>query len=177
MNAVVYIINYHLRHEWSIFKYRTSKHLSGSILAVSKPRIIETDASQIRSAFEICISSTPSTLSSEDNENEYKKNVEDPHNTKCLKSVPKVQKFLEYLIDGTYNELLDTIFIQKVDDNYSSAEQKYMQRLKYIMVDYHANCERPNYYTESNERTPYYAQAIPVFKYFSVVFKNISFVW
>ncbi|CAO3700086.1 unnamed protein product [Rhizopus stolonifer] len=103
--------------------------------------------------------------------------MEDQHKNKCLEKIPKAQKFLEYLINGEYNEFLDTIFTQKEDDSYSGIERQYMQLLKYIMVDYHTNCEKPNYYTESNERTPYCEHVIPIFKYFSAVFKNISFVW
>lgn len=35
--------------------------------------------------------------------------------------------FLEDLINGEYNELLDTIYTQKMDDSYSGIEQQYMQ--------------------------------------------------
>ncbi|CAO3680528.1 unnamed protein product [Rhizopus stolonifer] len=105
------------------------KTLGGPILAINKPRITEINASQIKSAFEICISSTPSTPSSEVIENEYKKNVENQHKNKCLEEIPKVQKFLQDLTNGEYNELLDTIYTQKVDGSYSGIERQYMQFL------------------------------------------------
>lgn len=45
------------------------------------------------------------------------------------------------------------------------------------MSDYHANCEKPAYYTDTNAFTPYYEYIIPLFKYFSAVYKNTSFMW
>lgn len=151
--------------------------LSGSIIAINKPRITATNAAQIESAFEICISSTPSTPSSEIIEHEYKKNIDDQHSNKCLEKIPLVKKFLEEVIDTDYDKFFDAICNKKVDEDYSRIERQYMQLLRYILVDYHANCEKPNYYTESNERTPYCEHVIPIFKYFSAVFKNISFMW
>ena len=48
-----------------------AKLLSGPILSINKPRVTETNATQTKTAFEICISSTPSTSSFEVIENEY----------------------------------------------------------------------------------------------------------
>lgn len=33
------------------------------------------------------------------------------------------------------------------------------------------------YYTDTNEHTPYSEHIILIFKYFSAVYKNISFMW
>lgn len=49
--------------------------------------------------------------------------------------------------------------------------------LKYIMSDYHANYEKPAYYTDTNKCMLYSGYIIPIFKYFSALYKNILFMW
>lgn len=72
---------------------------------------------------------------------------------------------------------MQTIYTHEFDDTYSSEEKQVENFLKYIMSDYHANCEKPAYYTNINEPTPYCEHIIPIFKYFSNIYKNISFMW
>lgn len=81
------------------------------------------------------------------------------------------------MITGEYDDMLDTINDYKFDVTYSDNEKSAIKLLKYIINDYHANCEKPIYYTDANEHTPYCEYIVPVFKYFSAVYKNLSFMW
>ncbi|KAI8373757.1 hypothetical protein BD560DRAFT_423122 [Blakeslea trispora] len=147
------------------------------MLVNNKPRITKKDASLVKSAFEICIASTPSTPTSAIIAEEYNHNNEDQDVNQCFKKLPKAQEFLMQAISGDRADFLDRVMSYKVDDNHSKDEVQAIKLLKYILIDYHANCEKPNYYTRTNERTPYCEHVIPIFKYFSAVFKNLTFMW
>lgn len=149
----------------------------GPLTTINKPCINETDASQVQSAFEVIISNIPSTPISNDVLDDYKLNMIDQDNNRCFNEIPKAQTFLKRIIDGDLEELMQTIYTHKLDDTYSSKEKQVVNLLKYIMSDYHANCEKPAYYTDTIERTPYCECIIRIFKYFSAVYKNISFMW
>lgn len=116
--------------------------------------IIFNHASELEAAFEVIISDTPSTPASNVIVNEYNKNMEEQHLNKCLEGLPKVKNLLKKMISGEYNEMLQIVDNYKFDDEHSESEIKAIRLLKYIMNDYHANCEKPDYYITTNERTP-----------------------
>ncbi|CAO3702389.1 unnamed protein product [Rhizopus stolonifer] len=103
--------------------------------------------------------------------------MEDQHENKCLNSLPKVYNLINKVINGEYNNMLDTVDNYKFDPTHSESDKKAIKLLKYIINDYHANCEKPVYYADANERTPYCEYIVPIFKYFSAVYKNLSFMW
>ncbi|CEG69060.1 hypothetical protein RMATCC62417_05204 [Rhizopus microsporus] len=72
---------------------------------------------------------------------------------------------------------MQTIYTHQFDDTYSSEEKQVVNLLKYIMSDYHANYEKPAYYTDTNKCTLYSEYIIPIFKYFNALYKNILFMW
>ncbi|KAI9252122.1 hypothetical protein BY458DRAFT_443912, partial [Sporodiniella umbellata] len=154
-----------------------SRPLAGQLLTINKPRVTKEDASQVAPAFEVILSDTPSTPVSSVIKNEYIKNMEDQHKNKCLRSFPKVYDLINKVINGKYSDMLDTVDNYKFNSTHSESDKKAIKLLKYIINDYHANCEKPSYYTNANERTPYCEYIIPVFKYFSAVYKNLSFMW
>jgi hypothetical protein len=73
--------------------------------------------------------------------------------------------------------MVELVDYYKYDDDHTVDKIRGIRLLKYIINDYHANCEKPDYYTGSNEHTPYCEYVIPIFKYFSAVYKNLSFMW
>ncbi|KAI8887114.1 hypothetical protein K501DRAFT_176185, partial [Backusella circina FSU 941] len=151
--------------------------LDGHLLTINKPRVTKNDASQLKDAFEVIISNTPSTPTSNIIIDEYNENIKDQHANKCLESLPKVKSLLNQVTNGEYSNILEAVDTYKCDQNHSEGEIKGVRLIKYIMNDYHANCEKPGFYTNLNERTPYCEYVIPVFKYFSAVFKSLSFMW
>ncbi|KAI7881241.1 uncharacterized protein EV154DRAFT_428704, partial [Mucor mucedo] len=157
--------------------FQFSRPISHQFLVINKPRITDKDASLIKSTFEIFIASSPSTPTSIIITEEYNSNMKDQDANECLKKLPKVQEFLMQAIDGNYANFLDRVMCYKADNYHSKNEVQAINLLKYILIDYHANCEKPAYYTGTNERTPYCEHIIPVFKYFSAVYKNLSFMW
>ncbi|KAG0930809.1 hypothetical protein G6F57_011483 [Rhizopus arrhizus] len=108
---------------------------------------------------------------------EYKYNMNDQDVNQCLKKLTKAQEFLVQAISGDRANFLDRVVSYRVDDNHSKDEAQAITLLKYILIDYHANCEKPTYYTRTNERTPYCEHVIPIFKYFSAVYKSMTFMW
>lgn len=60
---------------------------------------------------------------------------------------------------------------------HSESDKKAIKLLKYVLNDYRANCEKPSYYMDANKPTPYGEYIVPIFKYLSAVYKNLSFVW
>ncbi|KAI9263645.1 hypothetical protein EDC94DRAFT_584205 [Helicostylum pulchrum] len=102
-----------------------SKPLTGQLLTINEPRVSKEDTSQAAPSFEAMISDTPSKPTSII-KNEYNKNLEDQH----------------------------TADSYKFDPTHSESDKKVIKLLKYIVNDYHANCEKPVYYTDANERTP-----------------------
>ncbi|KAI8880312.1 hypothetical protein K501DRAFT_275724 [Backusella circina FSU 941] len=87
------------------------------------------------------------------------------------------QTFLEALVSGELSELLDKVYAQQLDSDCHMNDKKAINLIKYIMSDCHVNCEKSSYYTDSNDRTPYCKHSIPIFKCFSAVYKNVSFMW
>lgn len=159
-------------------EFSFTRPLAGQLLTINKPRVTKKDASQVAPAFEVIISDTPSTPTSAVIKNEYNKNMEDQRENKCLNSLPKVYDLINKVINGEYDSMLDIIDNYKPTDlTHSERDKKAIRLLKYILNDYHANCEKPVYYTDANERTPYCEYIVPVFKYFSAVYKNLSFMW
>lgn len=65
----------------------------------------------------------------------------------------------------------------EVNENIPNNEAKAIKLRKYIFIDYIANCEKPAYYPQANERTPYCEYVFPIFKYFSAVYKSLTFMW
>lgn len=157
--------------------FQFSKPISDQMLVINKPRIAEKDASRVKSTFEIFIASTPSTPTSAIITQEYNHNMDDQDVNECFKKLPKVQEFLMQAISGDYANFLDRVMFYNADDSHSKNDVQAINLLKYILIDYHANCEKPAYYTDANERTPYCEHIIPIFKYFSAVYKNLSFMW
>lgn len=157
--------------------FQFSRPIGDQMLVINKPRIAEKDASRVKSTSEIFIASTPSTPTSTIITEEYNHNMNDQDVNECFKKLPKVQEFLMQAISGDYANFLDRVMSYKADDNHSKNEVQAINLLKYILIDYHANCEKPAYYTGANERTPYCEYIIPIFKYFSAVYKNLSFMW
>ncbi|KAI8067340.1 hypothetical protein BDF21DRAFT_112973 [Thamnidium elegans] len=153
------------------------KPLTGHLITINKPRVTKEDASQVAPAFEVIISDTPSTPTSSIIRNKYNENMEDQRKNKCLNSLPKVYDLINKVINGKYDNMLDTVDSYKFDPTHSENDKKAIKLFKYIINDYHANCEKPVYYTDANERTPYCEYIIPIFKYFSAVYKNLSFMW
>lgn len=78
----------------------------GPLITINKPRITEIDASQVQSAFEVIISNTPLTPTSNNVLDDYKLNMLDQDNNKCFNEMPKVQSFLKRIIDGDFEELM-----------------------------------------------------------------------
>lgn len=146
------------------------------MLVINKPRITKKEASLIESTFEICIATTPSTPTSTIIKEEYNRNLNDQDENKCLKQFPRVQEFLLRAISEEYASFLKTVMYYEVND-IPNDEAKAIKLLKYILIDYNANCEKPPYYTQANERTPYCEYVIPIFKYFSAVYKSLTFMW
>ena len=66
------------------------------------------------------------------------------------------------MINGEYNDMLDAVDNYKLDSTHSESDKKAIKLLKYIVNDYHANCERPSYYTKTNERTLYCEYIVPI---------------
>ncbi|KAI8884829.1 hypothetical protein K501DRAFT_271341 [Backusella circina FSU 941] len=121
------------------------KPISDQMLVISKPRITEKDASRVESTFEIFIIIIDQAgISMVDDIVMLRMTL----TVKYDRRLPKVQKFLMQAISGDYAIFLDVVMSYKADNNHSKNE-------KYILIDYHANCEKPAYYTGANKRTPY----------------------
>ena len=77
--------------------------------------------------------------------------MEDQRNNTCLKKLPKVYELLQKITAGAYDDMVYTINNYNCNDTlHSEDEVKVAKLLKYIFNDFHANCEKPKYYTESN---------------------------
>lgn len=103
--------------------------------------------------------------------------MNDQDANRCLDKLPKAKEFLEEAVSGDRASFLNRVMSYKADNSHSKDEIQAIDLLKYILIDYHANCEKPIYYTNANERTPYCEYVIPIFKYFSAVYKSLSFMW
>jgi uncharacterized protein YxeA len=80
-------------------------------------------------------------------------------------------------LNRTLDEMLDYIWTHKLDDQCTTKEQQAAKFLKYMLTDYHANCNKPPYAITANERTPFNEYVIPTFKYFSSATGLLSFIW
>lgn len=65
-----------------------------------------------------------------------------------------VYDLINKVINGKYNSMLDTADSYRFDLTHFESDKKVIKLLKYIVNDYHANCEKSVYYTDANERTP-----------------------
>lgn len=123
------------------------------------------------------VSDTPNTSIVESLSREYEKNMNDQEINKCLQQVPHTLSYLQEVLDGSLDHMLDYISDHKFGDDYTIHERQSVNLLKYILTDYHANCKKPTYSTSPNERTPFCENVLPIFKYFSAVYGLLSFMW
>lgn len=75
------------------------------------------------------------------------------------------------------DDLFDHLDKSKTQPAESDDEKQNILFLRYLLTDYHANCNKPSYIVLPNERTPFAEYVIPIFKYFSASTNLLSFIW
>ncbi|CAO3623741.1 unnamed protein product [Mucor hiemalis] len=90
---------------------------------------------------------------------------------------PKVCDLINKVVNGKYSDMIDTVYNYKLDSTHPESDKEAIKLFRYIINDYHANCEKPSYYTNANERTPYREYIVPIFEYLTAVYKSLSIMW
>ncbi|CAO3588662.1 unnamed protein product [Absidia cylindrospora] len=105
---------------------------------------------------------------------EYNQNMTDQAINHCLRQSPLTFDFLKEALNQPLENLLTFIWTYHVDDaTTTTSERENVQLLKYILIDYHANCTKP----ATTNPTSFSENILPIFKYFSAVTGLLSSNW
>ncbi|CAO3701951.1 unnamed protein product [Rhizopus stolonifer] len=92
----------------------------------------------------------------------------------CFRIKASTFDLLDFCLNGTLDNLLDRMDNIKANLGDNDDERQGIRLLRYILSDYHTNCNKPSYIVLPNERTPFTEYGIPIFKYFSTSTKLLS---
>lgn len=109
--------------------------------------------------------------------NQYTKNYEEQLSLYHVKKHPVLLKFLEETMEQSLEELFFWLGAYAIDANITEEEKKDIVFAKLVLTDYYANCVKPKVFVNINERTPFVEYVVPIFKYFSALYRSIAFQW
>ncbi|KAG2230177.1 hypothetical protein INT48_003482, partial [Thamnidium elegans] len=96
----------------------------------------------------------------------------------CIKQHPALFEFLEESVEQSLDDLSLWAGFYPIKNDITEEEKKVLVFGKLVIADYWANCVKPVVSVKLNERIPFVEHVVPIFKYFSAVYKNIvGFQW
>ncbi|KAI8082225.1 hypothetical protein BDF21DRAFT_338152, partial [Thamnidium elegans] len=96
----------------------------------------------------------------------------------CIKQHPALFEFLEESVEQSLDDLSLWAGFYPIKNDITEEEKKVLVFGKLVIADYWANCVKPVVSVKLNERIPFIEYVVPIFKYFSAVYKNIvGFQW
>ncbi|KAI8073296.1 hypothetical protein BC940DRAFT_324833 [Gongronella butleri] len=110
----------------------------------------------------------------------YEANLESLASNSSLVRRPAAFDFLKRALRVPLNDLRAFLWKDCGEDTASKVvddESKLIELVRLVLTDFSANCLKPAYPAETNERTPFVESIVPIFKYLSSVQQSISFVW
>ncbi|KAG2233146.1 hypothetical protein INT48_001639 [Thamnidium elegans] len=95
----------------------------------------------------------------------------------CLNQSVMAHNFLRNSLNQEFGNFLIWICSNGFDSGLSEEENMDILFIRFVLVDCYANCMKPAAPVQINERTPFVEYIVPIFKYFSAVYKTVSLQW
>lgn len=108
---------------------------------------------------------------------EFSDNLNDSRNNRFINKYPLAKSFLNNALHQNIEDMLLYIGKNGFDDTNSEDNKKAILFIRLTLTDYYANCMKPTPANSLNERTPFVEYVVPIFKYYSAVYKDLSFQW
>jgi hypothetical protein len=109
--------------------------------------------------------------------NEYANNMEDSICNKHFNKYPIAKSFLNEALSQQIHTLIRWMGRNGFDDTNPEDAIKAILLMRLILTDFYANCIMPSPKSSLTERTPFVEYVIPIFKYYSAVYNDMSFQW
>lgn len=142
----------------------------------NKPSIVQKDHDILKDVVDIIIQDND-FCNDPDIMKKYKLHQHEQGANYSLNQLPCSFLFLKDAINQDFNNFLSFIWNYKVNREISTYDNQMLNIMKYVLTDFHVNCQLPLLPSSSNERTSFCQLVIPIFKSFSAVTKLISFTW
>ncbi|CEP14615.1 hypothetical protein [Parasitella parasitica] len=109
--------------------------------------------------------------------NEYARNMDESYSNKYISDYPIAKSFLNDALNQQIGDLLPWMGQHGFDNTNSEDTQKAILIIRLILTDFYANCLKPSPTNSLNERTPFVEFVVPIFKYYSAVYNDLTFQW
>lgn len=107
---------------------------------------------------------------------EYARNMDESFSNKYINNHPTAKNFLNCALNQEMDDLLPWM-AQHGFDSTISEDSKAILMIRLTLTDFYANCLKPSPANSLNERTPFVEYVVPIFKYYSAVYKSLTFQW
>jgi hypothetical protein len=141
-----------------------------SVVTPNTPVIDDDNLSVILQKTDLCFSSNKS-FASEETLNEYNIINAAHDSNQSLKSVPGAFELFNQILK------LDNVDFSENIAALSYERNSFNKFIKFACIDYAINCERITLTLLNDERTIFFENVVPLFKYFGNITKTISFRW
>ncbi|KAG0175224.1 hypothetical protein DFQ30_010999 [Apophysomyces sp. BC1015] len=156
-------------------------------VSTEKPRISDEDQRTLAPLYHVKISSNHAPTTPADLIDAYQRNIEDQARNESLRKRPKAYAFIKSALDQPLAKLRKFLWTngndkdcgddEDEDNDKDDDEAKAIELIRVILTDFTLVCEKPPYPGGTNERTPFMESLVPLFKAYSAIYGNVSFVW
>ncbi|KAG1121419.1 hypothetical protein G6F42_012445 [Rhizopus arrhizus] len=109
--------------------------------------------------------------------NEYASTMDEPYSNKYINNYPIAKSFLNDALNQQFEDLLPWMGQHGFDHTNSEDTKKAILMIRLTLTDFYANCLKPSTTNSLNERTPFVEYVVPIFKYYSAVYNDLTFQW
>lgn len=109
--------------------------------------------------------------------NEYARNMNESYSNKYFNNYPIAKSFLNDALNQQIEDLLSWMGQHGFDNTNFEDNKKAILIIRLILADFYANCLKPSPTKSLNERTPFVEYVVPLFKYYSAVYNDLTFQW
>ncbi|ORX52339.1 hypothetical protein DM01DRAFT_1323476 [Hesseltinella vesiculosa] len=154
-------------------------------VSTEKSRISAEDQRTLAPLYHVKISSNHASTTPPDLIDAYQHNIENQARNESLRKRPKAYAFLKSALEQPLAELRRFLWTNGSDKDDGDGENsdkdddeaKAIELIRVILTDFTLVCEKPPYPRGTNERTPFMESLVPLFKAYSAIYGNVSFIW
>lgn len=107
--------------------------------------------------------------------NEYACTMDESYSNKYINNYPIAKSFLNDALNQQFEDFLPWMGQHGFDNTNSEDTKKAILMIRLTLTDFYANCLKPSPTNSLNERTPFVEYVVPIFKYYSAVYNDLTF--